>query len=46
MWAWPSWYSWGWLIAPGPWLAAMLALSVYHFGSDDDDPRRLRGLAR
>ena len=36
----------GWLIAPGPWLAAMLALSVYHFGSDDDDPRFLRGLAR
>lgn len=36
----------GWLIAPGPWLAAMLALSVYHFGSDDDDPRRPRGLAR
>ena len=35
-----------WLMAPGPWLAAMLALSIYHFGSDEHDPGRMHGVLR
>ncbi len=36
----------GWLLAPGLWLALMLVISAFHFGSDDSDRRLGHGFWR